>query len=95
MGQNCTCNSSFKDLQVKHGIAYLTYKEIEECYLNVPNESAEDGPLDMQTISKKQKEDTELVAHANKHKDLYFEKKLDGHKVIWFSKDKKQRSSKW
>ena len=68
---------------------------IEECYLNLPNESAVDSPLDMQTISEKQKEDTELVARANKHKDLYFEKKLDGHKVICFSKDKEQRSSKW
>ena len=68
---------------------------IEECYLNLPNESAVDSPLDMQTISEKQKENTELVACANKHKELYFEKKLDRHKVICFSKDKDQRSSKW
>ena len=52
---------------------------IEKCYLNLPNDSAVDSPLDMQTISEKQKEDTELVAHMNKYKDLYFEKKLDGH----------------
>ena len=44
----------------------------EECYLNLPNDSAIDSPLDMQTISEKQKEDTELVARMNKHKDLYF-----------------------
>ena len=53
---------------------------IEECYLNLPNDSAVDSPLDMQTISEEQKVDTELVACMNKHKDLYFEKKLDGHK---------------
>ena len=29
----------------------------EECYLNLPNTSAVDSPLDMQTISEKQKED--------------------------------------
>ena len=40
--------------------------------------SAVDSPLDMQTISEKQKEDTELIAHMNNHKDLYFKKKLDG-----------------
>ena len=44
----------------------------------------------MQTISVKQKEDTELVARMNKHKDLYFEKKLDGHEVICYSKDREQ-----
>ena len=45
---------------------------IEECYLNLPNVGAIDSPLDMQTISESQKEDTQLVARVNKHKDLYF-----------------------
>ena len=67
----------------------------EECYLNLPNDSAVDSPLDMQTISEKQKEDTELIARMNKHKDLYFEKKLDGHKVICYSKDREQRQTSW
>jgi len=43
----------------------------------------------MQTSSEKQKEDTELVAH------LYFEKKLDGYKVICYSKDREQRKTSW
>ena len=47
---------------------------IEECYLNLPDDNAVDSPLNMQTISEKQKEDTELIARMNKHKDLYFEK---------------------
>ena len=67
----------------------------EECYLNLPNDSAVDSPLDIQTISEKQKEDTELVVHMNKHKYLYFERKLDGHKVICYSKDREQRQTNW
>ena len=74
---------------------YLLTLPIEECYLNLPNDSAVDSPLDMQTISEKQKEDTELVAHMNKHKDLYFENTLDGHKVICYSKDREQRQTSW
>jgi len=74
---------------------FLMTLPTEECYLNLPNESAVDSPLDMQMISKKQKKDTELVVRANKHKDLYFEKKLDRRKVICASKDKEQRSSSW
>ena len=68
---------------------------IEECYLNLPNVSAVDSPLDMETISEKQQEDTELLARMTKYKDLYFEKKLDGHKVICYSKDREQRQSTW
>ena len=49
----------------------------------------------MQTISEKQKADTELVARMNKHKGLYFKKKLDGHKVICYSKDREQRKTNW
>jgi len=55
---------------------FLDTPHIEECYLNLPNDSAVDSPLDMQTISEKQEEGTELVARRNKYKDLYFEKKL-------------------
>jgi len=49
----------------------------------------------MQTINEKQKEDTELIARMNKHKDLYFEIKLDGHKVICYSEDREQRQTSW
>ena len=68
---------------------------IEEHYLNLPNDSTVDSPLDMQIINEKQKEDIELVARMNKHKDLYFEKKLDGHNVICYSKDREQRQTSW
>jgi len=67
----------------------------EECYLNLPNTSAVDSPLDMQTISEKQKDDTELLARKNKHKDFYFEKKLGDHSIICYYKDKGNRKSNW
>ena len=41
---------------------YFLTLPTEECYLNLPNDSTVDSPLGMQTISEKQKEDTELVA---------------------------------
>ena len=31
----------------------------------------------------------------NKYKDLYFEKKLDAHKVICYSNDREQRQTRW
>ena len=67
----------------------------EECFLNLPNVSAVDSPLDMQTISKKQQEDTKLLACMTKYKDLYFERTLEGHKVICYSKTREQRQSAW
>ena len=57
----------------------------------LPNTSTVDSPLDVQTISEKQKEDMELVARVDKHKDLYVKKKLDGHKVVCYSKKRKQK----
>jgi len=63
---------------------------IEECYLNLYNDSAVDSPLDMQTISEKKKR-YEANRSYEKHKDLYFEKKFDSHKVICYSKDREQR----
>ena len=46
----------------------------EDWHLNLPTISAVDSPLDMQTISKKQNEDTVILARISKHKDLYLKK---------------------
>ena len=67
----------------------------EECYLNLPNASAVDSPLDIQTINKKQKEYDKLIAQVEKHRNLYFKKKLDSHSIICYSKDREQRSANW
>ena len=67
----------------------------EECYLNLPNGTAAESPLDMQTISEKQLDDEKLIARANKHKELYFKKKLDGHTILCYCKDKDNRNTNW
>ncbi len=73
---------------------FLTLPE-EECYLNLPDDSAVDSPLDMQTTITKQKEDPELIARVKKHENLYFKRKLDDHEIICYSKDKGQRQTNW
>ena len=67
----------------------------EECYLNLPNDTAAESPLDIQTISEKQLDDEKLIARVNKHKELYFKKKLDGHTIICYSKDMENRNTNW
>jgi hypothetical protein len=67
----------------------------EECYLNIPNESALDSPLDIQTIHEKQKEDTELLARKQKYSDNYFEKRIGEFEVICYSKNITERKTKW
>ena len=74
-------------------VCFLTLP-IEECYLNLYNDSAVDSPLDMQTISEKKKRYGANRSYE-KHKDLYFEKKLDSHKVMCYSKDREQRQTSW
>ena len=56
----------------------------QECFLNLPNDSATESPLDIQTISENQKKDSKLTAWANKRKDLHFEKDIDGHPILCF-----------
>ena len=68
---------------------------LEDFFLNLPNVSAVDSLFDMQTISKKQHEDVQLVACISKYKDLNFERTLDRHKVICYSKSREQRQSAW
>ena len=67
----------------------------EECYLNLPNNSAVESPLDIQNISEKQQKDKQLLARLSKHKELYFKKDIDGHTVICYCKNKEERNSKW
>ena len=66
----------------------------EECYLNLPKNSAEESPLDLQTISENQLKDSALIARAEKYQNIYFMKNLDGHKVLCYCKDKSERQSK-
>ena len=66
----------------------------EDCYLNLPNTSAVDSPLDLQTISESQQDDTELLARVEKHAALYFKKKIGDFKIICYSKDIENRNLK-
>ena len=54
----------------------LALPKQEDCYLNLPNTSAVDSPLDIQTIHESQQEDTELLAHKEKQSKLYFGNKM-------------------
>ncbi len=46
----------------------------EECYLNLPPDSAIDNPLDMETIKEQQDTDDELQHQATKYADRYIRK---------------------
>ena len=54
----------------------------KECYLNIPNTSAVDSPLDIQTIHENQIEDMKLLACKDKHSDYYLEKKIGEFQII-------------
>ena len=36
-----------------------------------------------------------MIVCVNKHKELYFKKKVDGHTVVCYSKDKENRDTNW
>ena len=67
----------------------------EDCYLNLPNTSAVDSPLDLQTISESQQDDTELQARVEKHTSLYFTKKIGDFSIVCYLKDFEKRNEKW
>ena len=54
----------------------------KECYLNIPNTSTVDSPLDIQTIHENKKEDTELLACKDKHSEYHFEKQIGEFPII-------------
>ena len=73
---------------------FLTLQE-EECFLNLPNTTATDSPLDIQTISERQAKDEELIERVKNYPQYYFEKDIDGHTVICYCKHKEQRQTMW
>ncbi len=48
----------------------------EECYLNLPPDSAVDNPLDMETIKEQQDADNNLLCQATKYADKYIRKSV-------------------
>ena len=54
----------------------LALPEQENCYLNLPNTSAVDSPLDIQSIQGSYQDDTELLARKEKQSELYFGNKM-------------------
>ena len=54
----------------------LAYLPDEECYLNLPADSAVDNPLDMETIKEQQDADNDLQRQATKYADRYVRKSV-------------------
>jgi hypothetical protein len=50
----------------------------EECYLNLPEDSAVDNPLDIEAIKEQQDADQELQRAATKYADRYLRKSVSG-----------------
>ena len=56
----------------------FTYLPAEECYLNLPDNSAVDNPLDIEAITEQQDADQELQRTATKYADRYLRKSVSG-----------------
>jgi hypothetical protein len=56
----------------------FTYLPAEECYLNLPEDSAVDNPLDIESIKEQQGTDRELQKTATKYADQYTHKNVSG-----------------
>jgi hypothetical protein len=54
----------------------MAYLPTEECYLNLPSNSAVDNPLDMEMIKEQQDADDGLKRLATKHADRYVRKSV-------------------
>jgi hypothetical protein len=54
----------------------MAYLPAEECYLNLPAESAVDNPLDMETIKEQQDTDNNLQLQVTKYPDQYVRKSI-------------------
>ena len=54
----------------------MAYLPAEECYLNLPADSAVDNPLDMETIKEQQDADNDLQRQATKYADRYVRKSV-------------------
>jgi hypothetical protein len=68
------CNFSITDdTEMMKCLAFLP---TEECYLNLPADSAVDNPLDMETIKEQQDSDNDLQRQATKYADGYVRKAL-------------------
>ena len=61
----------------------------------MPNTSAVDSPLDIQTIHGSHQDDTELLARKEKQSRLYFENKIGEFKIICYANSSENRSTKW
>ena len=54
----------------------MAYLPTEECYLNLPSNSAVDNPLDMEMIKEQQDADDNLKRLATKYADRYVQKSV-------------------
>ncbi len=63
------CHFSFTD--DREMSECFTHLPAEECYLNLPQDSAVDNPLDMEAIKEQQDADNELQHQATKYADRY------------------------
>ena len=54
----------------------IAYQPAEECYLNLPANSAVNNPLDMETIKEQQDADDDLQRQATKYADRYVRKSV-------------------
>ena len=70
---------------------FLTLHE-EHCFLNLPNTTATDSPVDIQTISEGQAKDENLISLAKRYPQYYFNKDIDEHTVICYCKHKEQKA---
>ena len=61
------------DIELMKCLAYLPD---DECYLNLPADSAVDNPLDMETIKEQQDADNDLQRQATKYADRYVRKSV-------------------
>ena len=73
----------------------LALPKQEGCYLNLPDTSAVDSPLDIQTIHGSHQDDTELLARKEKHSELHFENQIREFKMMCYANSSENRSTKW
>jgi hypothetical protein len=60
----------------KELMEYIAHLPPEECYLNLPADSAVDNSLDMEMIKEQQDADNDLQRHATKYPDRYVHKSV-------------------
>ncbi len=68
------CHFSFTD--DREMMECFTHLPDEQCYLNLPQDSAINNPLDMEAIKEKQEADNELQHQATKYADRYIRKSV-------------------